>query len=350
MTHPWTACPSYTVDLDQPIERRFAVVDPALIARARELLDALRAEAPPAATRLVPLVNLRTGFRFRREAKEIGRLGGYDWRWVLLANVAYDLALSTMACSTVALATPDGPVVARNMDWCPEHKLAAASCTMRFVRGGRPAFTIAGWPGAMGVVTGMSSRGFAVVLNAALSAQARSNIGYPVLLFLRTLLEDAAGFDEAVEVLSRKKLFTSGLFTLVGTENRQRVCIERTPSRARLRWAEGDRPLVTTNSYIAFSDASRACGDDRARPRFPTSMARYGDLHRLVADIPAAGRGDSDALLRALSHEGIAQDNTAQQVIMQPSRERIELYVPTRLLAAEAQPALSAAAMSATPV
>ena len=330
---PWVKCPEFTVDLDQPMDRRFDVVDADTIARAARVLDALRQEIPPKALKLVPLVNARTGYRFGREAKAIGRLAGYDWRWIMIANVSYDLALATMGCSTVALPTADGPIVARNMDWWPEEKLAAASCLLRFVRGGREAFAVAGWPGSMVVVTGMSARGFAVVLNAVLSEEGHSKSGYPVLLFLRRVLEDAAGFDEAVEVLSRKRLFMSGLLTLVGTQNGQRVCIERTPTRAALRWGEDDRPLVTSNSYVAFDDSGRPNRSDEVESLFASTCERYENLQRLAAAIPAGGRGCSETLLTALTDEGVIQDITAQQVIMQPARQRIELYVPRRLLA-----------------
>ncbi|MGB2821797.1 MAG: carcinine hydrolase/isopenicillin-N N-acyltransferase family protein, partial [Phycisphaerae bacterium] len=191
-------CPSYVVDLDRPVGERFDGIDAEMIDRAKAILSAVKAEAPPAAVRLAPLFNARTRWRFSREVKAMGRYAGIDWRWLMLANVSYDLALAYMSCSTVALPAREGPVLARNMDWWPEDKLAAASCTIRYVKGGRLRWAIAGWPGSLGVVSGLSARGFAVVINAVLSRQPCSMTGYPVVLFLRTVLEDAGGFGEAV--------------------------------------------------------------------------------------------------------------------------------------------------------
>jgi hypothetical protein len=330
----WMSCPSYVVDLDRPLDERFDAIDPEMIDRAKAILAAVQAETPPAAIRLAPLFNARTRWRFSREVKAMGRYAGIDWRWLMLANVSYDLLMACMSCSTVALPSPDGPLLARNMDWWPEDKLAAASCITRYVRGGRLLFAIAGWPGSLGVVTGISARGFAVALNAVLSRKARSAAGYPVLLLLRTVLEDAAGFDEAVAILRRRRLFTGALLTVVGTENRQRVCIERTPTRAELRWGEPDAPLVTTNHYRRLDDPGRGKLEDEAAQFFETTCGRYERLLQLSERLLSAGEVDTEGLLRALTDEAVIQEITAQHAIMQPARGAMELYVPRRLVEA----------------
>jgi len=329
---PWTPSPQYTVDLGRPLAERFDVIDAETVARACDMLDAIRGEMPAGVLKLARLVDLRTGFRFHREARALSRLTGVDWRWLMIANVSYSLALSAMGCSTVALATPEGPVVARNMDWLPEDKLAAASCTLGMERDGELQYALAGWPGAMGAVTGLSGRGFAIVLNAVLAEEKPRKTGYPVLLFLRKVLQDATDFDHAVKMLSGKTLVMSGLFTVVGTDNDQRVCIERTPTRAQLRWADGDEPLVTTNTYIAFDDVGKDTRGTDSEEFFDCTCSRYENLLRLAGAIGPEMRGDSATLLTALVDENVRQSITAQHVIMQPRTNRIELYVPSELL------------------
>ena len=331
----WVSCPSYGVDLDRPLEERFDVMDDGMIDRAKALLGTIQAETPPAALKLASLFNARTRWRFNREVKAIGRHAGIDWRWLMFANVSYDLVLTYMACSTVALPTPDGPVLARNMDWQPEDKLAAASCVIRYARGGRLRWAIAGWPGSVGVVSGLSGRGFAVVINAVLSRQRSARTGYPVLLFLRTVLEDAGGFDEAVAMLARKKLFTSALLTVVGTENDQRVCIERTPTRAEQRWGKPGEPLVTTNHYRKLDDEGRPGRDPETARFFESTGGRYEGLYRLGEQTLSAGEVSTEALLYALIDGDVVQENTAQHVILKPSAQCIELFVPRRLVEAQ---------------
>ena len=218
----WKSCPTYTIDLDLPLARRFETVDHDIIAKAVALLEDIRSQMPPAAAKLARLLNLRTWWRFSPEAKAIARYAGLDWRWLMVANVSYDLAVAYLGCSTAALPGADGPVVARNMDWWPEAKLAAASCLLRCVREGRLQYAIAGWPGSIGVVTGLSGRGFGLVLNAVTSGEPAAKTGYPVLLFLRKVLQDAGDFGQAVRMLTRQRLCVGALITVVGTANPQR--------------------------------------------------------------------------------------------------------------------------------
>lgn len=329
----WTRCPSYEMDLDLPEPERFAVIERYMIDRARRLLEAIRQHIPGKALSLAPLLNARTRWRFSAELKAMGRYTGIDWRWLMLGNVSYDLALASLGCSTVVMPTPEGPMVARNMDWWPQELLAAASCTLRFVRGGELLFAIAGWPGSVGAVTGLSARGFAVVLNAVLGQESARRSGYPVLLFLRRVLEEADGFEAAVKMIHDKTLFTCGLITVAGTTNHQRVCIERTPTRAMLRWPEPDEPLVATNSYLLMDQPPRRKPLDRdGRELFATTCTRYERLDTLARELLARGNVTPQCLLYALTDPEVIQEITAQHVVVQPGRGEIDLYVPTRLL------------------
>ena len=234
------------------------------------------------------------------------------------------------------------------MDWWPERKLAAASCLLRFMRDGELAYAIAGWPGSVGVVTGLSGRGFAVVLNAVTSREGWTRTGYPVLLYIRKVLEEAEGFDQAVDLMTHKRLMVGALLTVAGTRNDQRVVIERSPTRAALRWGQDGQPLIATNITRLASDGNRPAApparDGRPRltphpqldPQQDPPPSRYDSLMELSRQVIHSGRFDSLPLLYALTDPGVLQTITAQHVILQPSTQRIELYVPTRLLAAEA--------------
>lgn len=325
---PWLERPTIHINFDRPLAHQLADVPPEVFASARPLLDAVTQEIPQRARHLAYWVRLRTLNRFHSEIATLAQQIGADWRDVVLANVSYDLKLASLGCSTVALPTPSGPVLARNMDWWPEAVLARASYLFRYHRGGRLHFASAGWPGAVGVVTGLSGRGFAVVLNAVQGPENNRKTGYPVLLHLRRVVEDATSFEEALRWLASQTLLAPALFTLVGTRNEQRVVIERTPTRFALRWPRGDEPLVTTNDYRLLFQPETHAGAEI----YVTTCRRYEALGRFFAGHRADHAVEDAALLYILSDAAVIQSITCQHVIMKPATGEMKLFVPGRLL------------------
>ena len=325
---PWIECPSLDLDLSLPLAERFRNIPEELLDRSRQLLQAVQREISGSARWLAPIVHLRTANRFRAEAVAMSQRVGVDWRDLTLANLSYELVIGLFGCSTVALATSTGPLLARNMDFCPEVWLARASVLLRFRRGESPAFVSAGWPGAIGVVSGLSSRGFAVVLNAVAGFDRLNKLGYPVLLHLRRVLEEANGFDQAVSWLASKRLTTGALFTVVGTENHQRVVVERTATRCVLRKPAGDEPLVTTNDYRLLGECSVKIGHQLAA----TSCSRFDALRRFFDSHRASDTVDDTRLLYALTEPSVRQSITAQHMIFRPREQSARLFAPRDLV------------------
>jgi hypothetical protein len=326
---PWIERPTIDIDLARPwgesIERwpAEAIQAPALL--LREVMSAI----PRRARWIAYWLRLRTLGRFHAEMKLMARHAGVDWRDVALANLSYDLNMLSLACSTVVLPTADGPVVARNMDWWPEAPLARASYLIRHVRGAKLAFAVAGWPGASGVVTGLSARGFAIILHAVSAPERPAKTGYPVLLFIRRVLEDAPDFPTALAWLSHQKLTVPALLTLVGSENLQRVVIERSPKRHAQRWAKADEPLVVTNHYQRLTFGKEA---EALAGLSETTCNRFTALSELAGK-HAAGKEVSDAqLLYWLSDEQVKQEITAQHVLIRPRLGEMRVFVPRVLV------------------
>ena len=292
--------PAVRLDGDLPPEQRFRQLPAGVLDRGRELIDDLRQHLPKGAGGLALAVNARTKGRWRSEAEALADLLGTSWAEVLVANCSYDLALSGFACSAAALATPDGPVLARNMDWSPAGPLARASLLTetRYAEGpGGGPLTVwnAGWPGGIGVVTGQSSRGFALSLNAVGVAGAPDLLGCPVLLCLRRVLTVARDFADAVVRIRRERLVCGAIVTVVGRTNAERVVVERTPRRSGVLWGEGEEPLVATN-HLRVLDAAGGAGADDAGGRDPRQLPR--PARRPVRRGPAGGGQRRRVLLR----------------------------------------------------
>ncbi len=323
---PWLERPTITIDLRRPLSQRFDGVSPQAVALSRRLLDAIVKEVSAGALSLAELARLRTMSRFHDEAVSLARQVGADWRTLMLANLSYDLALAYFGCSTVALPTLRGPVVARNMDWWPEDLLAQASFLIRYTEGNAFRFANAGWPGAIGIVTGLSAHGFAVVLNAVTSSEGVNQTGYPVLLHLRRVIEDARDFDDALRMLTEETLAAPALITLVGSANEQRVVIERTPTRHALRWPAGDEPLVTTNDYRLLFRPQAHEGAEIYR----TTCSRFDALSRFFAGHRPDQEVEDTALLYILSDPAVIQGITAQHIILRPRQREARLFIPRR--------------------
>ena len=325
---PWVECPSLNLRLDVSPVDRIAMIPDAVVQRSRELLAAVQAEIPGGKQWLADVVHLRTRYRFLAETKANANRVGVNWRDLTLANLSYELVVGMFACSTIVLPTATGPVLARNMDFWPEKWLARASVLMRFTRGDQLAFVNAGWPGAIGVVSGLSARGFAVVLNAVGSFGGIDKQGYPVLLHLRRVVEDAASFDAAVEWLSSERLSAGALFTVAGTENHQRVVVERTPTKFALRRPSGDEPLITTNDYRMLS----ATGAKTAHQLLQTSCSRYDSLCRCFTTHQPTEPVDDARFLYALTDPSVKQSITAQHMIFRPRDNSARLFAPRNLV------------------
>lgn len=322
----WTESPIFDLDLSLPLPRRVAHLPLEVLANDRALLmDTLfLVRSPP--PEVIEEVAARIAPRLVDELRGGAEVAGASFEGVLLAAAAYELTVTSMGCSTMALATPDGPLLARNLDWWPEDLLARATCHLRFHDGHRPRFQVAGFPSSAGVVTGMSARGFAACINAVGSGEAPHLDGEPVLLLLRRVLEEARDFREAVAVLTETPLLASVLFTVVGSDNHERVVIERTTRRAALRRPQGDEPLTCTNDYRLME----LPGMDGLLGQ--TACFRYEAMGRLLGEAHARRHSDHE-LLGILANPRVRQQITAQHVVMRPAAGNMSVHVPTRLLA-----------------
>lgn len=326
---PWQECPTLSVDLNLPPSERFQSNIEEMRRVSSDLLEAVFSEinsVAPQAIQLAHLINMRSCGRYFRESRAFAKAVNADWKRIMVAGMAYELM--ALACSTVALATDSGPVLARNMDFWPEHALARNTYKLLNQRNGETVSSVAGWPGAPGVVTGMSNKGFAIALNAVWSSEGLRKTGYPVLLTLREVIDHAKDYQHAVEILKTRKLMAACLLTVVGTKNEERIVIERTPTKAQTRHPQDDEALVTTNDFRTNIDSGFTKNEHELHQ---TSCGRF-DAMTAYCQMPESQNPSDEMLLYALSDDCIIQGITAQHVIMRPSKNVMSVYVPKRLL------------------
>jgi acid ceramidase len=266
------------------------------------------------------------------EIDVVARMIGRSPHAVLVANLYYDLVRSVIGCTAFAIDGPRGPVHARNLDWWTEAEAAASSAPgarpMRLLADGTvvvrvtaaPAgpFETVGWPGFIGVFSGVAKGRFAVTLNAVLSDE-RTPAAASVALLLRDVFERCTTYADAVRVLTDTPIACDCLLLVTGVRAGELVVIERTPSRAAVRGPQ-DGVVVVTNDYRAMSRAEVNDGE-LAR----TACGRFDRAQlRALAEHPE----DAAACFAILCDPEVRMGITVQQMVMHAGSGALEVRIP----------------------
>jgi isopenicillin-N N-acyltransferase like protein len=187
---------------------------------------------------------------------------------------------------------------------------------------GRIAWAGIGWPGQVGVVTGINADGIAVMVDPVRTSDARvTRTARPVGLVVRTVLEQARTLGDAIKLVESAATLGSAVIVLVDGASGKWVQLERTPSKAIVERSPRSPALgdVLTSNTLA-SDPE----NDRARRTLPT-QSRVERAARLLR-APLAEVGAMAAILRdqratddaprPAGHRGVIDDGRAVQVVI----------------------------------
>jgi len=197
--------------------------------------------------------------------------------------------------------------------------------------GGTP-YAAVGWPGQLGVVTGVNAAGIAVFVDPVRTADVRpTRTARPIAQLARAVLEQAKTLDEATKIVEHTPTLGAGVIVIVDGSSGTWLIVERTPSKAIIERKPKARvfgDLLTTNALAQDPE------NDRARRMLPT-IARVERAAKLVhaplADVAAMAailrdqRAEGDAP-RPPGHRGVIDDGRAiHTVILDPAS--LELWV-----------------------
>ncbi|HMG23043.1 MAG TPA: C45 family autoproteolytic acyltransferase/hydrolase [Kofleriaceae bacterium] len=191
---------------------------------------------------------------------------------------------------------------------------------------GRIAWAGVGWPGALGVVTGINAEGIAVIVDPARTVDVRvTRAARPVGLVARSVLEQARTLDEAIKLIEGSATLGSAVIAVVDGASGKWVLIERTPSKAIVERSPRSPVLgdvLTTNALASDPE------NDRARRMLPgqSRIERAARLVRAPLADPAAmaailrDRRAPDDAPRPPGHRGAIDDGRAvQTAIIDPA-------------------------------
>lgn len=171
-------------------------------------------------------------------------------RFVFLYSL-YDIALffeksPLIGCTTFTASTPAGSYLARAFDFEVDEVFDREKVVFVVREPGKIAFASVGWPGFVGVVSGMNAEGVAVVVHGGRGGVPTTN-GIPVVYSLREVLTNAHTLAEATDILAHQNVMVSHIVIAMDSTGAAAV-IERAPGHAAF-----IRPLparaVTTNHF-----------------------------------------------------------------------------------------------------
>ena len=151
-------------------------------------------------------------------------------------------------------AAADGMIVGRNFDFYVGDEFARNRLLTFCIPDTGYRFVSIGWPGMVGVLSGMNETGLTVTLNAARGPVPLSS-ATPVSILARKILQYAATIDEACAIASQYRTFVSESFLIGSARDARCAVIEKTPEKQALYTVPG-QTIGCTNHFQseAFAD------------------------------------------------------------------------------------------------
>jgi isopenicillin-N N-acyltransferase-like protein len=219
------------------------------------------------------------------------QLGALNGRTEIIAAVA---ETGEGECSTSVVLDGTAPVTVQTWDW---HDVLRHVMLLRAIEV-RPGFGVCTFTefGIVGKI-GVSSAGLGVHFNVLRHESDHADIGVPVHVVARRILDEASTVDEAAELARSARLSASSVLTVV-TRDEARV-LELSPAGV----AElTGTTLLHTNHFLAPALAP----GERTVPSESTTQERLAALNTRVAALRSPDRAERVAALRSHREDGAA--------------------------------------------
>lgn len=239
-------------------------------------------------------------------------------------------------------------IVGRNFDFSAGKCFDADKIVVRVKPSKGLEYLSVAWGGMVGVVSGMNEAGISVTINAAQSADKRQ-IGTPVSLVMREVLQHAETLDQAIAIIRESKVFVSDSYLVASRKASQAVVVEKTPGRCAVRKAEGDT-IICSNHFLTDD-----LKDDQNNLKYMaegTSVQRYHRMEELVKkhrgnlypeqaaailrdrELPGGkegGYGNAAAINSVIATHSVIMDLTDGIIWVSRYPHQLGPYVPFRL-------------------
>ena len=161
-------------------------------------------------------------------------------------------------------------------------------------------FASVGWPGMIGVLSGMNETGLTVTINAAKSAVPTGS-ATPISILTREILQYASTIDEAFAIAQKRKTFVSESILIGSSKDGKAAIIEKSPEKTVLFKGKEANRLICTNHY----QSEEFSKDERNMENIRTSDSpyRFARLEELINENMPIDASKAASILR--NHKGL---------------------------------------------
>lgn len=219
-------------------------------------------------------------------------------------------------------------LIGRNFDFYVGDKFARNKQVSFYAPSEGYRFASVGWPGMIGVLSGMNETGLTVTINAAKLDMPTSS-ATPISILTREILQYASTIDEAYAIAQKRRTFVSESILVGSAKDGRAAIIEKSPENIALYNGNGKEQIICTNHYQspAFATNKRNI-ENIATSDSPYRFARLEDLlkeNRPITPTNAASilrnrKGLQDADLGLANEMAINQFIAHHSVIFQPEK------------------------------
>jgi hypothetical protein len=277
--------PVIEIDASRPPSERWRSLPKSLCRAGRTLADRTVAEMGDDRLRRLAewMLDVTTVARnpYRAEIAAVAKQMGVPRRTALAANFAYELnqvallgsgiwekhaprianalrhirgccapaAKRVLGCTAGAAYDPTlGMVHVRALDWDLDG-LGRHTVIWHFTGAEAGDYYSVGWPGYVGVLSGMAPGRFSATINQASPFSAPS-LQWPPSHLLRHVFENCPDYGDALATLHATPVCFPAFVMLVGVKPGQAAIVELTPAGNRIHAMRGCRPVAIANDYL----------------------------------------------------------------------------------------------------
>lgn len=191
-------------------------------------------------------------------------------------------------------------------------------------------FASVGWPGMIGVLSGMNETGLTVTINAAKSAVPTGS-ATPISILTREILQYASTIEEAYAIAQKRQTFVSESILIGSAKDGKAAIIEKSPEKTVLFAGEEKDRIICTNHYQseAFSKDER----NMENIRTSDSPYRFARLKELINENRPIDVTKAASILR--NHKGLQNTDLGlanEMAINQFIAHHSVIFQPERLL------------------